>query len=61
MQFEEDLEAWERNTGNDARLIMGNIVDPMQTAAPGSPVTLTCQLDDTFFDQFPRWAQYVTR
>ena len=59
--FGENLKAWERSTGNDSRWMIGNFADPMSTTNRSSPVTLTCELDDTFFEQFPEWEKYVTR
>lgn len=58
-QFGVDLRTWERSSGKDARWALGDVANPMQTTNTASPVTLTCQLDDTFFEQFPGWAQYV--
>lgn len=60
-RFGEHLKAWERSTGNDARWVIGDMVDPMRTTNLSSPVTVSCQLDDTFFQQYPEWGKYVTR
>lgn len=60
-RFGENLKAWERSTGNDSRWMIGNFSNPMLTTNLRSPVTATCQLDDTFFEQFPEWGQYVVR
>jgi hypothetical protein len=60
-EFCEHLKSWERATGEDARWTLGDAANPMTTTNSASPITLTCQLDDTFFEQFPEWEKYVTR
>ena len=58
-QFRDDLRAWEKATGKDARWTLGDVANPMQKTNDSSPVTLTCQVNETFFEQFPGWTRFV--
>lgn len=55
--FTRDITAWEKVSGKDARLTLGT--DFPKTSTKGSPIIYICQIDDTFFEQFPEWRQYI--
>jgi hypothetical protein len=56
-RFLTDLDTWERLSGKDTRVTQFNA--PNLTTNTASPLTYICQIDDTFFDQYPKWRDYL--
>ncbi|WP_186100338.1 hypothetical protein [Burkholderia gladioli] len=53
----DDVSAYAAERRVDPRLMPG--VDPMQTTSTYSPVLYIAQLDESFFDEYPHWRQYI--
>jgi hypothetical protein len=51
-EFGDNLDAWERASGYDARVTLGDQFP--KTTALGSPIVYIVQIDDSFFDQYPK-------
>jgi hypothetical protein len=58
-QFADDLTAWAKASYKDARLITGDAANPYETTTMGSPLVYTCNIDETFFEIYPEWRQYI--
>ncbi|MGC2944202.1 hypothetical protein [Burkholderia ambifaria] len=56
-EFNDDLSAWSVASGVDPRLTLG--AEPYLTTTMLSPTLYLAELDETFFDQYPRWRQFV--
>ncbi|WP_175761380.1 hypothetical protein [Burkholderia anthina] len=56
-EFNDDLSAWAAANGVDPRLTLG--VEPHQTTNMSSPTLYLAELDETFFEQYQRWRQFV--
>lgn len=55
-EFNDDLSAWSATSGVDPR----RMTPPqMQTTNTSSPVLYEVLVDGRFFDQYPRWRQFV--
>jgi hypothetical protein len=52
--FNDDLTAWSSAGGIDPRLTLG--VEPHRTTNKSSPTLYMAQLDESFFEQYPRVA-----
>ncbi|MEF9444418.1 hypothetical protein OWS73_21585 [Burkholderia sp. 1B3(2022)] len=55
-QFNDDLSAWSTASGVDPKLSVGT---QMQTTNPSSPTLYLAFVDERFFEQYPRWRQFV--
>ncbi|MCL4662019.1 hypothetical protein L0Z16_22705 [Burkholderia multivorans] len=55
-QFNDDLSAWSATSGVDPKLAVGT---QMQTTNPSSPTLYLAFVDERFFEQYPRWRQFV--
>lgn len=56
-EFNDDLTAWSAASGIDPRLTLG--VEPHRTTNISSPTLYMVQLDESFFEQYLRWRQFV--
>ncbi|ENH6337991.1 hypothetical protein ABWH74_001291 [Burkholderia vietnamiensis] len=54
--FNDDLSAWSATSGVDPKLAVGT---QMQTTNPSSPTLYLAFVDERFFEQYPRWRQFV--
>lgn len=55
--LQDDVSAYAAERRVDPHLMPG--VDSMQTASTYSPVLYVAQLDESFFDEYPHWRQYI--
>ncbi|AOK00527.1 hypothetical protein WK24_12705 [Burkholderia vietnamiensis] len=55
-EFNGDLSAWSATSGVDPKLAVGT---QMQTTNPSSPTLYLAFVDERFFEQYPRWRQFV--
>lgn len=56
VDFNDDLSAWSAASGVDPKL---TIPSQMQTTNPSSPTLYLASVDEGFFEQYPRWRQFV--
>lgn len=56
-EFNDDLSAWSAASGVDPQLTLG--VEPHRTTNMSSPTLYIAQLDESFFEQYPRWRQFL--
>ena len=54
--FNDDLSAWSATSGVDPKLAVGT---QMQTTNESSPTLYLAIVDERFFEQYPRWRQFV--
>lgn len=54
--FNDDLSAWSAAIGADPRL---TILHQAQTTNNASPTLYLAELGESFFEQYPRWRQFV--
>ncbi|MEN8517826.1 hypothetical protein [Burkholderia sp. RS02] len=55
-EFNEDLSAWSATSGVDPKL---TVETQMQTTNRSSPTLYLAFVDERFFEQYPRWRQFV--
>jgi hypothetical protein len=55
--FSDDLTAWTSNSGIDPRVTQFH--EPGMTTNMSSPVQYLIYVDESFFEQFPKWRQYI--
>ncbi|RAA25225.1 hypothetical protein DN523_10010 [Burkholderia multivorans] len=55
-EFNGDLSAWSATTGVDPKLA---VAPQMETTNPESPTLYSAFVDERFFEQYPRWRQFV--
>ncbi|MFK4442861.1 hypothetical protein ABH944_002970 [Caballeronia udeis] len=55
--FSDDLTAWTSSSGIDPRLT--SFPDPGKTTNMSSPIRYLVYVDESFFEQFPEWRQYI--
>ncbi|WP_063898008.1 hypothetical protein [Burkholderia stagnalis] len=55
-EFNDDLSAWSAASGVDPQL---TIPTQMQTTNPSLPTLYSALVDERFFEQYPRWRQFV--
>ncbi|WP_175812257.1 hypothetical protein [Burkholderia contaminans] len=55
-EFNDDLSAWSATSGVDPKLSVGT---QMQTTNHSSPTLYLAIVDERFFEQYPRWRQFV--
>ncbi|WP_175812972.1 hypothetical protein [Burkholderia contaminans] len=55
--FNDDLSAWSAASGIDPRLTIGG--EPYITTNMSSPTLYVAELDGSFFEQYPKWRQFV--
>ncbi|RQT69577.1 hypothetical protein DF029_21515 [Burkholderia cepacia] len=57
IEFNDDLSAWSAASGIDPRLAIGG--EPYVTTNMSSPTLYVAELDESFFEQYPRWRQFM--
>ncbi|AHI78510.1 hypothetical protein BTRA_3098 [Burkholderia thailandensis USAMRU Malaysia  len=55
--FNDDLSAWSAAGGIAPHLMSG--LEPYVTTNVSSPVLYVAELDESFFERYPRWRQFV--
>jgi hypothetical protein len=55
-EFNDDLSAWSATGGIDPKLA---VASQMETTNPESPTLYSAFVDERFFEQYPRWRQFV--
>ncbi|QVN18732.1 hypothetical protein [Burkholderia pyrrocinia] len=55
--FRDDFTAWSASVGADPRLDPG--FEPYVTTNMSSPTLYVAELDESFFEQYPQWRQFV--
>lgn len=55
-EFNGDLSAWSATSGVNPKLAIGT---QMQTSNPSSPTLYLAFVDERFFEQYPRWRQFL--
>lgn len=55
-EFNDDLSAWSATSGIDPKLA---VAPQMQTTNHSSPTLYLAIVDERFFEQYPRWRQFV--
>lgn len=55
-EFNDDLSAWSANSGIDPRL---TILPQVKTTNVSSPALYSAFVDELFFEQYPRWRQFI--
>ncbi|MGJ0522298.1 hypothetical protein ACR42A_01985 [Burkholderia gladioli] len=53
----DDVSAYAAEHRVDPHLMPG--LEPMRTTNTSSPVLYVAQLDESFFDDYPHWRQYI--
>ncbi|MGS0982093.1 hypothetical protein [Burkholderia glumae] len=53
----DDVSAYAAEYRVDPHLAPG--FEPMRTTNTSSPLLYVAQLDESFFDEYPRWRQYI--
>lgn len=59
VEFNDDLSAWSAQSGRDPRLTI--LSDLPKTTNSSSPTLYGAEVDESFFDQYPKWRQFVVQ
>ncbi|WP_186065225.1 hypothetical protein [Burkholderia gladioli] len=57
VDLRDDVSAYAAKHQVDPQLMPG--VEPYMTTTGSSPVLYVAQLDESFFDEYPHWRQYI--
>ncbi|QTO49436.1 hypothetical protein [Burkholderia latens] len=55
-EFNDDVSAWSATSGLDPKLA---VASQMQTTNESSPTLYSAFVDERFFEQYPRWRQFL--
>lgn len=57
IEFNDNLSAWVAESGKDPRLTI--LTDLPRTTNPSSPALYAANVDESFFEQYPKWRRFV--